>query len=670
MSEATPGQRAAPGTAGRAAPRPPRDAQPQQEPDPQPQAQAVAARPLYVTGLVAALWCIGIGLAVLTTITLIGWIAAPKTAFGDGMSGVFRTAVNFWLVSHHAGFTYGQGRVGLLPLGVLILPGTLLYRGGGWMIRAAKLPARPSAPAHRHSTDELRSKDRSRTAVVRVAVALAAPYAGLAMLLALAASSPEVRPSAWQALVACFLVAVIAGGLGAARAVVAAQVAAEAKGRRVRSGLGALLRLLPDRPRSLVIGVAGSLAVLLASGAVLVGVSLAMHLGDADHLYDLLAPGVVGGVLLLLVELAFLPNAVIWGMSYAVGPGFSVGAGTSVSPTGVVLDLVPAFPPLAALPQPGPAPALSLIALAAPFLAGAVGGVLTIRSMPTRVSEGAPLWGFLSGALTGAVAALLTALSGGPLGDGRMATVGPSAWQVGLLAALEVGISAAIAAWVANWMVLRRPARAATKARMSKSRSKPEKKTKQAKKKAAGKETVRKRAREVATPMPLSAPVPGDYEARIPEPRAAAAAARPRPPYAPDPLQFEEAEPVLAPRRRVRRTPDPLPDLAEERPEPEPERAPERPPEPESKRAPEPESKRAPEPEPAPELAAGQGSEPAPASASPRDRTVVLEGHLVDDPEPEPSPSAPMPPPPEDPERTENRGGAIYVLREEPGQDD
>ncbi|WP_246236433.1 DUF6350 family protein [Actinomadura chibensis] len=567
-----------------------------------------AARPLYVTGLVAALWCIGIGLAVLTTVTLIGWIAAPKTALGHGMPGVFRTAVNFWLVSHHAGFSYGHGRVGLLPLGVLVLPGALLYRGGGWMIRAAGLPHRP------------------RTEVVRVAVALAVPYAALAGLLALAAASPEVRPSAWQALVACFLVAVIAGGLGAARAVVAAQVAAEARGQRVRSGLGALLRLLPDRPRSLVIGVAGSLGVLLASGAVLVGASLAAHTSEADHLYDMLAPGVVGGVLLVLVELAFLPNAVIWGMAYAVGPGFSVGAGTSVSPTGVFLNAVPAFPPLAALPEPGPAPAVSLLALAAPFAAGAVGGVLTIRSMPTPVSEGAPLWGFVSGALTGAVAALLSALSGGPLGNGRMETVGPSAWQVGLLAALEVGISAAIAAWVANWMVLRRPADAPPARRK---RKKAEKR--------AGKKAERRRAKESAErtgvrelpapmpmPMPLSAPVPGDY----PEPPKPA----PKAPFGHDPLEFEEAEPVLAPRRRPRRprdAPDPLPDLAEE-------------------------------------------ERPAPA-APPRDGTVVLEGHLMDEPDepdeqvPE-APSDRVPPPREDPSRTENRGGAIYVLREEPAE--
>ncbi|WP_207943555.1 DUF6350 family protein, partial [Actinomadura sp. KC345] len=507
MSEASPGRRAAPeaprGAGGRAPRRTDRGGAPgekepreqqaaaKQEPGDKEQgrrgpAAAPAARPLYVTGLVAALWCIGIGLAVLTTVTLIGWIAAPKTALGDGLSGVFRSAVNFWLVSHHAGFSYGQGRVGLLPLGVLVLPGALLYRGGGWMIRVAGLPRRP------------------RQAVVHVALALAAPYAALAGLLALAAASPQVRPSAWQALVGGFLVAVVAGGLGAARAVVAAQVAAEARGQRVRSGLGALLRLLPDRPRSLVIGVAGSLAVLFASGALLVGGSLAVNMPDAAHLYGLLGPGVVGGVLLLLVQVAFLPNAVIWGMAYAVGPGFSVGAGTSVSPTGVFLDAVPAFPPLAALPDPGPAPAVSLLALAAPFVAGAVGGVLTIRSLPAPVSEGAPMWGFVSGALTGAVVALLSALSGGPLGGGRMATVGPSAWQVGLLAALEVGISAAIAAWATNSMILRRPARAESKAR------KRPKETRKERRKERSKGALR--MPEAPAPMPLSAPVPGDYE--------------------------------------------------------------------------------------------------------------------------------------------------------------
>jgi Family of unknown function (DUF6350) len=390
------------------------------------------ARPLAVTGVVGAAWCVGIGLAGLTTITLIGWVAGPRSALGSGLPDVFRTAVNFWLVAHHAGYSLPSGRVGLLPLGLMVLPGALLYRSGGWITRAADAPG-----------------DR-RIGVVPAAFALAVPYSILAGLLALAARGSTVVPSAWQALVVAFLLALFAGGFGAARAVVRAR-----GGGRVRSGLGALLRLLPDRPRSLVVGVAGANAVLVAAGALLAGLSLALHARQAGQLYDVLAPGVVGGVLLFLVELVFLPNAVIWGMAYAIGPGFSVGTGTSVSPTGVFLDVVPSFPPLAALPEPGPAPAVSLLALAAPFIAGFVGGALTVRVMPSPVYEAAPLWGFVSGALTAVVAAGLAALAGGPLGGQRLATMGPSAWQVGFMAALEVGVSAAIAAWAMNWSMFR-----------------------------------------------------------------------------------------------------------------------------------------------------------------------------------------------------------------------
>ncbi|WP_328594853.1 cell division protein PerM [Actinomadura macrotermitis] len=530
MSDDTRGQRATTGPA-RPAPRP-----------------TGPQRPLYVSGLVGALWCVGIGLAVLVTITLAGWIAAPRTALGHGLPGVFRTAVNFWLVSHHAGFSYGGGRIGLLPLGLLVLPGVLLHRSGGWIIR--------SAGAARSS----------RRGVLHVAIALAVPYAALAGLLALAASSPRVKPSAWQALLTCFLVAAIAGGLGAARALVASRG-------RVRSGLGALLRLLPPRAGSLVIGVTGALAVLLGSGAILVGASLALHMSEATRQYDMLAPGIVGTVLLLVVELAYLPNAVIWGASYAIGPGFAVGAGSSVSATGVFLDSVPVFPPLAALPDPGPAPALSLVALAAPFLAGIIGGTLTMRALPTRGYEIAPLWGFATGALTGGVAAVLAALSGGPLGGARMATVGPSAWQVGLLAALEVGISAALAAWLTNWRIQRRP------------------------------------EAPPARPVPPRAPAPAPAPAPRTQPKQTG-------PYTPPLMEFEEAEPILTPRRQARRRPRPQEEARAETAEPETEATPE-----------------APEPEEVREL-----TEPLPAEA--------------------PAPNGDGP--------TENRGGAIYVLRNDP----
>jgi Family of unknown function (DUF6350) len=409
--------------------RPPRPSSAQADPHDGPTAEVVV-RPLAVSGIVAAVWCAGLGLTTLTTVTLIGWIAAPRTALGTGLPGVFRTAVNFWLVAHHAGFSVPHGRVGLLPLGLIVLPGALLFRGGGWITRTGRV------------------RGRYRIGVVHAALALAIPYAALAGLLALAARSTVVTPSAWQALLACFLLALVAGGLGAARALVASTTK--------RSPWVAMLMLLPRRARSVAAGVTGATAVLLGSGLLIFLVSLLFHLSELADIYDVLGPGVVGGILLSIVAIAYLPNAAIWAVSYAVGPGFAVGAGTSVAPSGIFIGMIPSFPPFAALPAPGPAPLVSLLALIVPFAAGVTGGVLTIRALPSAVGEAAPLWGFVCGVITGGVVAFLAALSGGPVGGARMAVMGPSFWQTGLMAMLEVGVSAAIAAWAANWHLLRR----------------------------------------------------------------------------------------------------------------------------------------------------------------------------------------------------------------------
>jgi hypothetical protein len=61
---------------------------------------------------------------------------------------------------------------------------------------------------------------------------------------------------------------------------------------------------------------------------------------------------------------------------------------------------------------------------------------------------------------------VLAAVSGGPLGDGRLTAVGPSAWQVGVVSALELGVSAAVAAGVVNYLALRRAGALSATARL------------------------------------------------------------------------------------------------------------------------------------------------------------------------------------------------------------
>jgi hypothetical protein len=385
-------------------------------------------RPLAVIGVIAACAAAGAGLAALTLLAVIGWIAAPHDSLGGGLPGVLRTAVQLWLVGHHVSFGLrGTGRIGLLPLGLVLLPGALLWRSGRWVVRTGRV-------------ERLRH-------VGYAALALAVPYAVLAGALAIASRAPLSTPSSAQAAAAGFGLAFVAGGLGGARAL---------------APWGRLIALLPDRARCLVVGATGALTLLAGAGALLAGAALVTHASGFRLALEQLSPGPVGAALLLLAGLAYLPNAVIWAMAYVIGPGFAVGVGTVVAPTGTVIGPLPVFPLLAALPgtSQGPHAGAGGLAgyglLALPYLAGAVGGLLTVRTAPSPTIEAAPLWGLAAGVVAGCVTGVLAVVSGGPLGDGRLATVGPSGWQVALVAALEMGVAAAITAGIANWLLIRR----------------------------------------------------------------------------------------------------------------------------------------------------------------------------------------------------------------------
>lgn len=376
-----------------------------------------------VTGAIAASVVTATGLAGITVLVLASWIAAPHA--GLGLAAVLRASAGLWLVGQHVGFTFrGAGRIGLLPLGLIVLPGVLLWRAGSWVVRAGQV--------------------RRLRHVGYAAVALAAPYALLTVTLALASRSALESSSALQSAAWGLLLALAAGGLGGARAL---------------APWPELIRLLPDRPRSMVVGVAGALATLAGAGALIAGISLAIHLHEAALLEHDLAPGPVGTALLVLLQLGYLPNAVIWAIAFAVGPGFAFGSATVVAPTGSALAQLPAFPMLAALP-PGLHAAvpgwIEPTVLAVPYLAGGLGGLLLVRAAPALTLDAAPLWGLACGAVTGGLLGLLAAASGGPLGDGRLAVVGPSAWQVAGVSALEIGVAAAVTAGAANYVALRR----------------------------------------------------------------------------------------------------------------------------------------------------------------------------------------------------------------------
>src|SRR5215470_16662802 len=137
-------------------------------------------RSLLAAATIAALVVTATGLAVLTLLVLIGFVAAPHAGFG--LPAVLRTAAVLWLVGHHVGFAFrGAGRIGMLPLGLVLLPGLLLWRAGRWVVQTGQVSGLSEAGY--------------------AAIALAAPYAVLCGALALASRSTLAAPSPPQAVI-------------------------------------------------------------------------------------------------------------------------------------------------------------------------------------------------------------------------------------------------------------------------------------------------------------------------------------------------------------------------------------------------------------------------------------------------------------------------------------
>ncbi len=376
-------------------------------PVPPPSGRAAARPGLLRAGLPAAGWAAAAGVVAVAVPVLLLWAADSRS--GAGAGAALRAVAQVWLLAHGASLEVPGGTYGLTPLGLLALPLLLLERA-----------ARHAAGQH---------EVRTLADGARLAAGVAGPYALAVTVVAGLARSDEVRPAAVQALVGASVLGLAGAGAGVVRAAGLAP--------RLRAGAPGWLRRAAGPA-------AGALVALLGTGALLVGVTTAVHLGRATELAAATSPGVVGGLGLLLLGLLLAPGAAVWGVCYLAGPGFAVGVATAVGPFGVTLGPVPALPLLAGLPAGGLPAGLGVLVLAVPLAAGLLAGQLAERRGDGLAA------GLLAGPLVGGALALLAALSAGPVGGGRLSEVGPSWWRVGLAVAVEV--SAGAAAW---WAVRR-----------------------------------------------------------------------------------------------------------------------------------------------------------------------------------------------------------------------
>jgi hypothetical protein len=185
-----------------------------------------------------------------------------------------------------------------------------------------------------------------------------------------------------------------------------------------------------------------ALAGLAAVASVLLVAALALAAPRIEAAYGALAPGFGDGVGVTLLALAYLPNAAIGALCWAVGAGFSVGAAT-VSPFGTVTGVPSSFPLLAALPA-GPPPVWAPAVLVLPVLVGVLVGIAGRRALPVPADRVRAA--VVAAVLAASGAALLALLAGGRLAAGPYDPVRFPAELVTPATLLWVGGPAAVVA--------------------------------------------------------------------------------------------------------------------------------------------------------------------------------------------------------------------------------
>jgi hypothetical protein len=190
---------------------------------------------------------------------------------------------------------------------------------------------------------------------------------------------------------------------------------------------------------------------VLAIAGVLVGVVVLLDYATIAGLYQALDAGIDGGIALTMGELAVLPNIVVWAAAWMLGPGFAIGAETSIAPGGTVLGPIPGIPLLGALPDG--APLFGALLLAVPVLF-AFAGAWIVGAERRRAAASTEWWRPVVVALAAALVAgttlgVLAWWSAGAVGPGRLAVVGPDGTAVGLVAAITVGVGALVGGYAA-----------------------------------------------------------------------------------------------------------------------------------------------------------------------------------------------------------------------------
>ncbi|KRE43852.1 hypothetical protein ASG74_03175 [Knoellia sp. Soil729] len=372
-----------------------------------------------------------LSLLVVVVPTVLGWMFDPRP--GDSFADPLGAAASLWLLVQGAHLGAGATTVAFVPLvlGALAVWGA--SRGASRVLDTADVEDVFVADALPRS----------------VASSAGRWWLGYALAVAIAAALTLLGslPLRWLSLVVPLLVAPALALVLALRRLA-----------RDADILGPRFDVFvaPEAVRRAWAPARRGLQVLLGVGLLLVLLAVVVSWGSVTNLHRETGAGLLGGILLVLAQLAALPNLALWALSFLAGPGFSVVEGAHTSLTGSAGGLMPLVPVLGAVPEPGPAPwVLRLLVLVPVVVGGHIGrralvSVARLSSLRTKATVAV-----VACTMVAVTVGVLDGLAGGSLGAYRLSDIGAPALWLSLTVALELVVGAlAVVAWDA-WRLRR-----------------------------------------------------------------------------------------------------------------------------------------------------------------------------------------------------------------------
>jgi hypothetical protein len=391
---------------------------------------AAHRRPLALLALLAGSVAAAATLAVCLAAGVAGWFLTDAGAHGAPRDGL-RVGALGWLMAHGSGVHVQGVHLTAVPLGLTLLCALVVWRLG--------LRLGDSVSGHGPDADAIADGVRDWTVAAATSL-FTAGYVAVAVVTHRMAATPATAPALAPVVARAVLLCAVVGGVAVA----------------IGSGRAAIwTSFLPMSVRATSAAAWRMLVWYAALAAVVLVLALVLHWDGAVNVMSQLHPSPGAATLLIGLCALVLPNAAAFSGSYLLGPGFAVGTHTLVTPTAVVLGPLPMFPLLAALPHPGPTPGWTVALLALPPLVAALACYRVLRRWPTDRWDDAALRGAGAGLLCAVAFAVVASLSGGAVGPGRMAHVGPFVFQVLLHGIATFGVGGLLGSLVATWRVRR-----------------------------------------------------------------------------------------------------------------------------------------------------------------------------------------------------------------------